>query len=215
MPCRKGNQLDNLMSEDLIPDAELCLASGSKQRLALLGQLGLKCLVRPMDIDESVIPGEAPADYVHRLDLEKARQAYAQSDGSLPVLGADTTVCINGNILGKPEDTEHASAMLLSLSGTTHQVYTGAGIVWQGGEQSTVVTTAVTFANLNAALLRDYIATGEPFGKAGAYAIQGRGAALVERIEGSYSNVVGLPLYETAALLCSAGIAILKPDIKR
>lgn len=193
----------------------LCLASGSVQRLALLQQLGLHCRVMPMDIDETRQPHENATEYVHRLAVAKALAAYGAlgEETDLPVLGADTTVVLGDNILEKPADHQHAAHMLRLLSGSTHQVYTGAGIVGRSGEYSVVVETAVTFRPLTTADIEGYIATGEPFGKAGAYAIQGRAAAFIENISGSYSNVMGLPLFEIAGLLANIGIDIMKlPD---
>lgn len=193
----------------------LCLASASPQRLALLRQLGLRCQVMPMDIDETRQADESAERYVHRLAITKAELAWKAlaSQPSVPVLGADTTVVAGDNILEKPADARQAAEMLRLLSGSTHQVFTGAGIVGTQGRNSVVVETLVTFRPLSAADIDGYIATGEPFGKAGAYGIQGRAAAFIENISGSYSNVMGLPLYETATLLSEFGIDVLNlPD---
>jgi septum formation protein len=166
-----------------IPD--LVLASGSPRRRELLEGLGVRFTVRPVDLDESPLPGEAPRDYVLRLALEKA----AAASGEL-VLAADTTVVVDGEILGKPRDDEDARRMLRLLSGREHSVLTGIAL----GKAAEVDETLVRFAPLSPAEIDWYVATGEPRDKAGAYAIQGLGSLFVEGVEGSYSNVVGLPI---------------------
>lgn len=189
--------------------AEVCLASGSQPRLALLEQLGLSCLVRAMDIDESRQTGEPPGEYVVRLAQTKAGAGFASIEGALPTLGADTVIVCREQLLIKPTDSEDACRMLNLLSGCTHHVYTCTGIVMSGAQKHALVVSAVTFAPLTARDIEAYVASGEPLGKAGAYAIQGLGGSLVERIEGSYSNVVGLPLYETRKLLEWAQVPVL------
>lgn len=194
--------------------ASVCLASQSKARLALLEQLGVKPVVRPMDVDESRQANEVVSSYVERLALVKAGAAYELESRSdlrgLPALGADTVIYHREQVLTKPAGTEDAIRMLEMLSGSTHQVYTGTAIVNGSGAKSCVVETAVTFATLSHREICDYVATGEPFGKAGAYAIQGLGGSLVQHIAGSYSNVVGLPLYEVRDLLGHVGILPLR-----
>lgn len=184
--------------------------------MELLQQIGLLADVRPADIDESALPGEIPRDYVQRLALTKAQTVFtslAKPDAAIQqttavVLGADTTVVCNDRILGKPQDRRDALDMLQMLSGSTHRVFTGTAIVSDAGVESLVVVTEVDFASLTPEVAESYWQSGEPKGKAGAYAIQGRGACFVREIRGSYSNVVGLPLHETAELLRTAGVNI-------
>jgi septum formation protein len=174
----------------------LVLASGSPRRRQLLTQLGLPFTVVPADVDETPLPGEAPLELVRRLAGAKA----AAVDGD-PVLAADTIVEVDGEILGKPGDAAGARHMLTRLSGRSHHVHTGVAL--RVGERVAVevVTTEVTFVALTPDAIEWYLATGEPFDKAGAYAIQGAGGVFVESIHGSASNVVGLPLTAVAALL--------------
>ncbi len=156
---------------------------------------------RPADIDETPRPGEEPAEFVQRMALEKAAAAASTLDARALVLGADTAVVLGDRILGKPADEAAALAMLEGLSGRTHEVLTGvAGL--RGGRFRVVLSrTTVTFRPIDAAERQAYVATGEPMDKAGAYGIQGRAAVFVVRLEGSYSGVVGLPLYETGRIL--------------
>lgn len=185
----------------------LVLASASPRRRELLEQIGVAFTVSVADIDETPRTGEAPADYVARMAREKAAAvAGAVSPGSA-VLAADTTVVIDDDVLGKPRDHLDGLAMLARLSGRTHEVLTAVCLCDDGGQEEVLVTTRVTFATLDRALCEAYLATGEPRDKAGAYGIQGLGAVLVESIEGSYSNVVGLPLAQTWRLLRERGIA--------
>jgi septum formation protein len=182
----------------------ITLASGSPRRAELLQQIGVPFLQRPVDLDETPLAGEAPFDYVQRLALAKARagwqQSLAQGD-NLPVLGADTSVVLNNRIMGKPADVEESVAMLEALSGNTHQVLTAISLV--NGEQqlSALVSSDVTFRQLDREEILAYWQTGEPTDKAGSYAIQGLGAVFVSQLSGSYSAVVGLPLLETWQLL--------------
>ncbi|ABS25573.1 nucleoside triphosphate pyrophosphatase [Anaeromyxobacter sp. Fw109-5] len=183
----------------------LVLASQSPRRRELLDQLGVAHEVRPANTDESVHPGEPARAYVLRVAREKARAV----EGEL-VLAADTAVVLRGEVLGKPRDAEDARRMLAALSGTAHEVLTGVCVRRRPGrgsavELDAVVSTAVRFAPLGPAEISWYVATGEPLDKAGAYAIQGVGGAFVLGVEGSVSNVVGLPLAETAELLRRAG----------
>lgn len=182
----------------------LILASASPRRLELLRLAGLDPVVRPAAIDESLRGGEAPADYVVRLAREKATAA---DGGPAVVLAADTAVVLDGVVLGKPDDRKHAATMLRALSGRSHVVATGVAVKDEGGEIRTrVVSTQVVFTELAEEQIVHYAATNEPLDKAGAYAIQGGAAAFVARIEGSYTNVVGLPLVESLELLRAAGV---------
>ena len=176
----------------------LVLASASPRRHDLLRSVGLEFEVRPPDLDESVHTGEYPITYVRRLSAEKA--AAVARPGEI-VIAADTTVEIDGLILGKPVDVGDVRRMLDLLSGRTHQVHTGVTIRVDSWVRTTSVTTSVTFIDLSERDVEWYVGTGEPMDKAGGYAMQGAGGALVERIDGSVSNVIGLPLAETLALL--------------
>ena len=161
-------------------------------------------------IDETPKPGEQPVDFVRRLALEKARAGHAQLVGAdaMPVLGADTAVVIDGTIMGKPRDREEAVHMLLSLSGKTHRVLSAVALVDEA-EAFRLNISQVTFRSLTRAECEAYWGTGEPRDKAGGYAIQGRAAMFISRLQGSYSGVMGLPLYETAELLAAAGVRLL------
>ncbi|PCI48383.1 MAG: septum formation protein Maf [Oceanospirillales bacterium] len=178
----------------------LILASGSPRRRELLAQIGVRFEVDVADIDEAPEASEVAQAYVERLALEKARVVAARHTDAV-VLGADTSVIIDGEILGKPLDEADAATMLARLAGRTHQVLTAVALV--NGERALVrsVITQVHFRSLSEEEIQCYVATGEPSDKAGSYGIQGFGAVLVDAIEGSYSNVVGLPLTETAAML--------------
>ncbi len=176
----------------------LILASASPRRSELLRAAGIEFMVRVADIDETVLPGESPGDYVRRLASEKA-QAVAQA-GDM-VLGADTTVVIGGEIAGKPVDAEDARRMLKLLSGQWHEVLTGVSLIRSGQIISEVAVTRVKFVELADAEIDWYVATGEPMDKAGAYGIQGYASRFVESIEGNYSNVVGLPVQLVYAML--------------
>jgi septum formation protein len=183
----------------------LVLASQSPRRRELLGQLGLILDVRPANADEAVRPGEPPADYVLRVARDKARAVPGDV-----VLAADTAVVLGGEVLGKPTGDADARRMLRALSGTVHEVLTAVVVrrVAIRLELDAVVSTRVRFAALSPAAIDWYVGTGEPLDKAGAYAIQGAGGAFVLGVEGSVSNVVGLPLAETAALLRRAGLPL-------
>jgi len=167
--------------------------------------------VLPVDLDESILSGESPTALVKRLALAKARGAHTsmtESDLEItPVLGADTTVVVDENILGKPGSRSEAVLMLTRLSGRSHQVFTGIALVTDQATQVEVVISTVTFASLAGDQIEAYCDTGEPFGKAGAYAIQGIGGCFVQHISGSYSGIVGLPLYETSRLLIRSGLS--------
>jgi len=193
----------------------LCLGSASPRRSELLRQIGVPHCVRSVELDETVQPGEAPADYVLRLAAAKALavQAARSAAGaqSLPVLGADTTVTIDGAVLGKPQDTTELVAMFAQLGGREHEVLSAVAVATRDADGAPQVRTRlsrtrVRFRAIDPGEAETYWATGEPRDKAGGYGIQGLGAVFVESIEGSYSGVVGLPLAETAALLREAGV---------
>lgn len=186
---------------------QIILASASSRRQTLLKQIGVTFEVMTVDIDETPRKHELPHHYVKRLSEEKARTAFEQSTKQRPVLGADTTVAINGMVLGKPQHQEEAIDMLMMLSGKTHQVMTAVTVLNQQCEQSIVNITEVTFANITRQQAHTYWQTGEPSDKAGAYAIQGLAAVWITNIKGSFSSVMGLPLYETAQLLRAFNIA--------
>jgi septum formation protein len=179
----------------------LVLASASPRRAELLRAAGFVFDTLPVDVDEHVVPGETPQAYVLRLAMEKSRRALeALTRLSIPtqtptvVLGADTAVVIGGRILGKPSDADDARSMLRQLSGRTHEVLTGLSLRAQGWERSHVEATSVRFSPLTDADVEWYVQSGEGRDKAGAYAIQGLASRFIPRIEGSYSNVVGLPV---------------------
>jgi len=187
------------------PDPTLHLASTSPRRREILQALGIEFIRVAVDVDESALEDESPQQLVRRLALAKAD---ACSDGSI-VLGADTVVVLSERILGKPVDADDAIEMLLALSGCTHTVYTGVALKSPTGARSVVSATDVRFREIGRDEARLYWQSGEPCDKAGAYAIQGLGGQFIESIEGSYSGVVGLPVFETVELLRSAGIDVL------
>ena len=189
-------------------DLTIVLASRSPRRVELLHRLVSDFIVMPADLDETPHPQEDPVAYVQRLALQKARAVYMASEETSVVVGADTTVDLNGDILGQPIDDDDARRMLQLLSGTTHRVHTGVAVVSNRGEQVKVVSSDVTFMPISPQMLAWYIGTGESAGKAGSYAIQGHGSALVASSTGSMSNIVGLPLAETATLLACAGVEV-------
>ncbi|MEO7065130.1 MAG: Maf family protein [Dokdonella sp.] len=181
----------------------LFLASQSPRRRELLLQLGLEFDVLDVDVPEQHQSGEPPIDYVSRVAREKAGAGLLQvvAVPGAVVIGADTEVVLDDDVFGKPVDAEDAARMLRRLSGRAHQVVSVVWVVSAGAEEHAVCTSIVEFAELSDAQIAAYVATGEPFGKAGAYAIQGRAAAIIRRLDGSYSGVMGLPLHETANLL--------------
>jgi septum formation protein len=181
---------------------KIILASRSPRRVELLAQLGVQCEIVPADIDESTLTGEDPALYVQRLAKAKALAiAATYADSGIPILAADTTVALGQDILGKPENAEEAMAMLSRLSGSVHLVHTAVAVYQAGEVHSLLNTTRVEMMQVPKHVLQDYVASGEPMDKAGAYGIQGRAGAWISRIDGSYSGVMGLPLHETAQLL--------------
>jgi septum formation protein len=182
----------------------LVLASASPRRRELLGILGVQFSVQPADIDESVIPGESPEDYVRRMALSKARAGLKQNPQS-GVLGSDTAVVVDERILGKPAGREDGLAMLALLSDRSHRVLSALALVDADGEAQRLSDTDVSFRRISPAEAEAYWGSGEPIDKAGGYAIQGQAAAFIREIRGSYSGVVGLPLYETAELLAETG----------
>jgi septum formation protein len=202
------------------PDrADFILGSSSPRRRELLRQVGARFRVVVAEVDESVRDGEAPADYVLRVARDKVQAVLraerhevpwdVPGDGprDLPVLGADTTVVLDGAILGKPADPAEAAAMLTRLSARTHEVYSAVVLGRRGGAlEDRLNVTRVTFAPLDRAWIAAYIETGDPLDKAGAYGVQGRAAQKIVRIEGSFSGVMGLPLFETCELLRSGKV---------
>lgn len=193
-------------------DPIVVLASASPRRRELLATLGLRpgddLVIDPADTDESWKPSEDPVAYVRRVAHDKAMTVARRHPGRV-VLAADTTVDLDGRILAKPVDADDATAMLTGLSGREHLTHTGLAVVDRSGScRVEVVTTAVVFRDLGADEVAWYVATGEPLDKAGAYAIQGGAAAFVTRVDGSVSNVVGLPLAETVLALRVAGVTI-------
>jgi septum formation protein len=185
----------------------LRLASASPRRRQLLELIGVPHVVAPADIDETPRADEAADDYVCRLAREKSAAIWS-TQHDLPVLAADTTVVIDDEILGKPESEADAARMLKLLSGREHFVYTGVALHSSRGVRVSLSKSSVTFALLHDAQIHAYWASGEPAGKAGAYAIQGFGGAFIANLAGSYTGVMGLPLYETAVLLRNAGIPV-------
>jgi septum formation protein len=185
----------------------LVLASASPRRSELLTQAGYRFRVHPAHIPEDPLPGEDPIVYVTRLAREKAEAVFRDLNTASPnpgknaVLGADTTVTLDNTILGKPADAADAARMLHLLSGRTHRVITGVALVTAAGVEVAAEATAVRFLTLSDAEIADYVAGGEPMDKAGAYAIQGRAARWIPRIEGCYFNVMGLPLALVSSLL--------------
>ncbi|WP_313617223.1 Maf-like protein [Agrobacterium sp.] len=194
---------------------KLILASGSPRRLDLLNQIGIKpARLMPMDIDETPVRLEHPRTLCRRLSLQKAQAAYAAIKGELSwsdayVLGSDTVVAVGRRIVGKAEYVEEASAALHLLSGRSHWVYTGICLVTPGGKvRQKIAETKVRFKRLSSSEIDNYIASGQWRGKAGAYGIQGIAGCFVQKLTGSYTNVVGLPLYETATLLAGEGFDV-------
>ncbi len=191
--------------------AVICLASRSPRRRELLHQIGVDFDVIDVDVDEQRGPQESAEAFVARVALDKARagRSALPAASPMPVLGADTAVVIDDEVLGKPRDGADAARMLSLLSGRTHRVLTAVALV-AGRETVCVSTSNVTFRTLGDAECAAYWASGEPADKAGAYAIQGLAAVFISRLEGSYSGVMGLPLYETATLLQESGITVIK-----
>ena len=191
---------------------QLLLASASPRRSALLAQIGVAHRVAATDIDESALPQETPLALVRRLAHHKALAGLDQAQG-LPVLGADTIVVCDDTVFGKPRDGAEAQAMLLALAGSEHQVYSAVTLLdAQQRAHHALSCSIVRMRAISAAEALAYWQSGEPQGKAGGYAIQGLAAVFIESLQGSYSGVMGLPLYETAGLLQAAGLAVL-PEV--
>jgi len=185
----------------------ILLASASPRRHELLKQLDVTFVVAATNIDESIIDGETPRDYVIRMAREKALKGLEQTMGLMPALGSDTIVLLNDRILCKPESRAEAESMLRSLSGRTHHVYSSVAIALEPDNVlDTINITAVTFGDMPTDWISHYCQSDEPMDKAGAYAVQGGTGQYIRRIEGSYSGVMGLPLFETAELLRRAGV---------
>jgi len=186
------------------------LASQSPRRAELLAQIGVSFQQFSVDIDEAVLPGESPEALVQRLALEKAQAGWTKvnADGleQAPVLGSDTIVLCDGQVLGKPTDKADGLAMLSLLSAYPHQVLTAVALVGEGSEKCITSINQVRFRSLSEQEMNAYWGTGEPLDKAGGYGIQGAAAVFIESLEGSYSSVMGLPLYETAQLLQQADV---------
>lgn len=182
---------------------KIYLASRSPRRSELLDQIGMDFQIVDIDIDESWDGREKPEHYVKRIALEKARAGNAFSDEDYPVLAADTAVVLESEILGKAENKQDAETMLKKLSGKTHTVLSAVSLI-HADEKTLLSTSKVTFKKLSQSEITDYCETDEPIGKAGGYAIQGRAAIFIKYIEGSYSGVMGLPLFETQKLLQGA-----------
>jgi septum formation protein len=202
-------------------EPQLYLASRSPRRAELLRQLGLafdtlllrEGYGRDRDVLEEALDGEPPGHYVERMARTKAQVAWQRMQNRKlaprPVLGADTEVTLGPSIFGKPRDPKDAVAMLARLAGRTHEVLTAVAVRIDERTDVEVSVSRVTLRKLSAAEIDRYVATGEPIDKAGAYAVQGRAAAFITRLEGSYSGVMGLPLAETATLLARAGVSVL------
>ena len=188
---------------------KIVLASQSPRRKELLGRMGLEFVTQASKIDESAFDGLEARELVATLSREKAQWIARQMDGETLVIGADTVVVRDGAALGKPKDAEDAVAMLLSLSGRDHQVCTGVTVCRGDRVLTQVEETQVTFRDLTEAEVRQYVSTGEPMDKAGAYGIQGLGGLLVEGIRGDYSNVVGLPVCRLGQMLKDFGVDCL------
>lgn len=187
------------------------LASGSPRRAELLKQIGLEYEVLSVDIDESLQASESAVDYVNRMAVSKAQAGVSklgrQATGDA-VLGADTIITIDDNIVGKPIDRAHCQCILSQLSGRKHQVMSAVALVLDDRIYSRISVNRVSFRPLSDNEISEYCASNEPMDKAGAYAIQGRAAIFIRHLEGSYSSVMGLPIYETAELLKEAGISV-------
>jgi len=188
----------------------LYLASQSPRRRELLAQLGVTFSVLDVDVTEIPLAKEAPVDYVQRVARDKAHAGWQslapQVQADAVVIASDTEVVLDNRIFGKPNDAEDASRMLRTLAARAHEVMSAVWMISAEHARGDICISRVRFAHLSEAAIAAYVATGEPFGKAGAYAIQGKGATFIEHLEGSYSGVMGLPLFETARLLQSFGV---------
>ena len=190
---------------------DIILASASPRRAELLDQIGVSYQVRAVDIDESSRVDEAAKDLVQRLAKEKAKAVSSQDNPLLlPVLGSDTLGIVDGSLLVKPQDFDHAYQMLSQMSGCYHEILTAVSISYKGKIFSALNTNKVYFRQLTDKEIKQYWDTGEPVDKAGAYAVQGLAATFIEKIEGSYSGIMGLPLFETSQLLQEVGVSSLQ-----
>ncbi|MGB1309901.1 MAG: Maf family protein [Leucothrix sp.] len=184
----------------------LVLASASPRRVELLKQIGITPIVHPVNIDETPEVGERVTDLVSRLAIEKAQQGALETDQKYPVIGSDTVGLLDGNVLLKPVDYTDAESMLLNMSNRWHEIHTSVALIHDENCYQTTAISRVKFREIKAAEINNYWHTGEPQDKAGAYAVQGLAAVFIERIEGSYSGIMGLPLFETAQLMREAGL---------
>lgn len=191
-------------------EEQIVLASASPRRRELLDQIGVTYRVAPVDIDETPAPAESAQQFVKRIAAQKSAACWRLIKPEIAVLAADTAVVLNGRIMGKPQDAADAEAMLQALSAQTHQVYSAVSLRSNDVHLQAISVTRVTFRALSLEEIRAYWRSGEPEDKAGSYAIQGLGAVFVESIQGSYSGVMGLPLFETAQLLQQQGIQIIQ-----
>ena len=197
------------------------LASRSPRRRELLKQIGINfevLIIRSYpavraDVDETLRPGELPGDYVTRIATNKAMTGWTRALERrlprLPVLGADTTVAVDGEVIGKPTNTDDAASILRKLSGREHEVFSAVAVAFNDIVTTKLSRSRVRFADLTDPLIQDYVNTGEPMDKAGAYAVQGKAATFIAEIDGSYSGIMGLPLFETAQLLKHVGFPLL------
>lgn len=204
-----------------VMEKRIYLASRSPRRRELLKQIGVNFEVLILrsfpavraDVDESPRPGETPADYVTRIAATKAKTGWTRALERrlprLPVLGADTTVSIDGEIMGKPSNADDAANMLRKLSGREHEVLSAVAVALNDHVETKLSCSRVRFSELNDSWIQDYVDTGEPMDKAGAYGVQGKAAAFIAEINGSYSGIMGLPLFETSQLLKQAGLPVL------
>ena len=188
---------------------DIHLASSSPRRHEILTAMGLRFTAAGVDVDETQYDGEPVADMVVRLAIAKVAAAREDVDPSLPIIGADTAVAIGDQVLGKPGSQDEALRMLASLSGRTHTVLTGVALDYAGVVRTATSLTEVRFREISPDEAQCYWQSGEPLDKAGAYAVQGIAGIFVEELSGSYSGVVGLPVFETAALLADAGLEVL------
>jgi septum formation protein len=207
-PKRLGGKAKDLTGH--MSAGPLYLASASPRRRALLDQIGVACTVQPVDVDETRQPNEVPRDFVLRVAAAKAEAGWSRFGRSTggAVLAADTAVVVEGEIFGKPRDQSEGSMMLARLSGRTHEVLTAVALRTQAGLDDRLSVSYVTFRALQPGESERYWDTGEPADKAGAYAVQGHGAVFIAHLSGSYSGVMGLPLFETADLLQRAGFEL-------
>jgi len=199
------NPLDSPSLPGVSDTPQITLASASPRRRELLQQIQVCCEVLPVDIDESALAGEAPEQHVQRLAQQKAAAGFALQP-LRPALGSDTIVVIDNEVLGKPADRQHAIEMLSKLSGRSHQVMTAVALHSADKQGGLLSTSEVCLCELSAAQIEAYWQTGEPLDKAGGYAVQGLAAQFIVTISGSYSGIMGLPLYETAKLLRQHGV---------